>query len=181
MVERYLILVIKIMYICTCGKIVERILKDLVNGYSSGNSNFISFSPISYRGQKYYYDYCDCILAYDTIYDNSFICSSLSNMGSNYCMVEKNSAVVADKYRNQRGILETSSVKKQNAETLLYREGLKPCGIILANGKRPNSDEIMYHKRYNLPFIITQKKKQRLIIQRECLLLEMVNMSVTVG
>lgn len=134
-------------------------IEDLVNGYSSGNSNFISFSPISYRGQKYYYDYCDCILAYDTIYDNSFICSSLSNMGSNYCMVEKNSAVVADKYRNQRGILETSSVKKQNAETLLYREGLKPCGIILANGKRPNSDEIMYHKRYNLPFIITQKKE----------------------
>ena len=134
-------------------------IEDLVNGYSSGNSNFISFSPISYRGQKYYYDYCDCILAYDTIYNNSFICSSLSNMGSNHCMVEKNSAVVADKYRNQRGILETSSVKKQNAETLLYREGLKPCGIILANGKRPNSDEIMYHKRYNLPFIITQKKE----------------------
>lgn len=134
-------------------------IEDLVNGYSSGNSNFISFSPISYRGQKYYYDYCDCILAYDTIYDNSFICSSLSNMGSNHCMIEKNSAVVADKYRNQRGILETSSVKKQNAETLLYREGLKPCGIILANGKRPNSDEIMYHKRYNLPFIITQKKE----------------------
>lgn len=134
-------------------------IEDLVNGYSSGNSNFISFSPISYRGQKYYYDYCDCILAYDTIYDNSFICSSLSNMGSNYCMVEKNSAVVADKYRNQRGILETSSVKKQNAETLLYREGLKPCGIILVNGKRPNSDEIMYHKRYKLPFIITQKRE----------------------
>lgn len=134
-------------------------IEDLVNGYSSGNSNFISFSPISYRGQKYYYDYCDCILAYDTIYDNSFICSSLSNMGSNHCMIEKNSAVVADKYRNQRGILETSSAKKQNAETLLYREGLKPCGIILANGKRPNSDEIMYHKRYNLPFIITQKRE----------------------
>lgn len=134
-------------------------IEDLVNGYSSGNSNFISFSPISYRWQKYYYDYCDCILAYDTIYDNSFICSSLSNMGSNHCMVERNSAVVADKYRNQRGILETSSVKKQNAETLLYREGLKPCGIILVNGKKPNSDEIMYHKRYNLPFIITQKKE----------------------
>ena len=134
-------------------------IEDLVNGYSSGNSNFISFSPISYRGQKYYYDYCDCILAYDTIYDNSFICSSLSNMGSNHCMIEKNSAVVADKYRNQRGILETSSAKKQNAETLLYREGLKPCGIILTNGKRPNSDEIMYHKRYNLPFIITQKRE----------------------
>lgn len=134
-------------------------IEDLVNGYSSGNSNFISFSPISYRGQKYYYDYCDCILAYDTIYDNSFICSSLSNMGSNHCMVERNSAVVTDRYRNQRGILETSSVKKQNAETLLYREGLKPCGIILANGKRPNSDEIMYHKRYKLPFIITQKRE----------------------
>ena len=130
----------------------------LVNGYSNGNNNFISFSPISYRGQKYYYDHCDCILAYDSILNNSFICSSLSNMGSNYRMIKKNSAEVSDRYIDQRGILETSSVKEQNAETLLYREGLKPCGIILVGGKKPNNDEVMYHKKYNLPFIITQER-----------------------
>ena len=134
-------------------------IDDIINGYSNGNSNFISFSPISYRGQKYYFDYLNCILAYDKIYNNSFICSSLSNMGSNHSMIEKNSAVVSDSYRQQRGILETSSVKEQNAETLLYREGLKPCGIILVGGKKPTDDELMYHKKYNLPFIITQKRE----------------------
>ena len=51
-------------------------MEDLVNGVSTGNSNFISFSPISYRGQKYYYNYRECILAYDKIPQDSFICSS---------------------------------------------------------------------------------------------------------
>lgn len=134
-------------------------IEELVNGYSNGNNNFISFSPISYRGQKYYYDYCNGVLAYDTIPNNSFICSSLSNMGSNHSMITKNSAIVSERSREQRGILETSSVKVQNAETLLYREGLKPCGLILADGRKPTNDEIMYHNKYNLPFIITQKKE----------------------
>ena len=134
-------------------------IEELVNGYSNGNNNFISFSPISYRGQKYYYDYCNGVLAYDTIPNNSFICSSLSNMGSNHSMITKNSAIVSERSREQRGILETSSVKVQNAETLLYREGLKPCGLILADGRKPTPEEIMYHNKYNLPFIITQKKE----------------------
>lgn len=130
-------------------------VQDLVNGVSTGSNNFISFSPISYRGQKYYYDYCDCIFAYDRIFDNSFICSSLINMSSN-AYIKKNSAVVGDIKRNQRGILETSSVSMQNAESLFYREGLKPCGIILVNGKKPNSIELECHNKYKLPFIITQ-------------------------
>lgn len=134
-------------------------IDDLVNGKSTGNDNFISFSPISYRGQKYYYDYCNCILAYDTILDNSFICSSLSNMGSNGC-IKKNSAKVYNMEREQRGILETSSVKGKNAEALFYRENLKPCGIILVDGKKPNKEEIEYHKKYNLPFIITQGREK---------------------
>ena len=133
-------------------------IDEMIAGYSNGNSNFISLSPISYRGQKYYYDNCDCILAYDTIPNNSFICSSLTNMGSNY-MINKNSAQVSDANRDQRGILETSSVKKNNAETLLYRDGLRPCGIVLVNGKKPTEEELKYHKMYNLPFIITQKKE----------------------
>lgn len=132
----------------------ERI-EDLVNGVSTGNSNFISFSPISYKGQKYYYNGCDCIFAYDRILDNSFICSSLVNMGSN-AYIKRDSALVEDIKRNQRGILETSSVSIQNAESLFYREGLKPCGIILVNGKRPNNIELNCHNKYNLPFIITQ-------------------------
>ena len=129
---------------------------DLINGKSYGKNNFISFSPISYRGQKYYYDFCECILAYDNILDGNFICSSLVNMGSND-YIENNSAVVKDFSRSQRGILESSSASKQNAETLLYREGLKPVGIILVDGKRPTKEELEYHRRYNLPFIITQK------------------------
>ncbi len=131
-------------------------MEDLVNGVSTGNSNFISFSPISYRGQKYYYNYRECILAYDKIPQDSFICSSLTNMGSNYA-VKSNSAIVVDLCREQRGILETSSVKGNNAEALFYREGIKPCGIILVDGKRPSNKEIEYHNKYNLPFIITQK------------------------
>lgn len=130
-------------------------VEDLINGVSTGSNNFISFSPISYRGQKYYYDYCDCILAYDKILDDSFIYSSLSNMSSN-ALVKKNTADVKEVKRNQRGILETSSVTLQNAESLFYREGLKPCGIILINGKAPSDMEIMIHNKYNLPFIITQ-------------------------
>ena len=39
---------------------------------------------------------------------------------------------------------------------MLYREGLKPCGLILPGGKIPNELEREYHTKYNLPFIITQ-------------------------
>ena len=130
-------------------------IDDLVNGVSNSDSNFISVSPISYLGQNYYWDKRDVILAYDAVPKGNYICSSISNMGSNGA-INSNSFEVKDIYRVQRGILETSAVIGENPEALLYREGLKPCGLILVDGKIPSDDEMKYHKKYNLPFIITQ-------------------------
>lgn len=130
-------------------------IEDLLNGKSTGNSNFISVSPVSYRGQKYYYNLSEVIIAYDTLPSGNFICSSVSNMGSNY-KIKANSSEVATIDRSQRGILETSAVVKNNSEALLYREGLKPCGLILPGGREPTPQELEYHHKYGLPFILTQ-------------------------
>ena len=127
----------------------------MLDGKSSGKSNFISVSPVSYRGQKYYWDHSELILAYDNIPTGSFICSSVFNMGSNKS-ISQNSSEVEQMSRRQRGILETSAVVQNNSEALLYREGLKPCGLILPGGREPTETEMAYHKKYNLPFIITQ-------------------------
>ena len=131
-------------------------IEDLVNGIANGKSNFISVSPISYRGQKYYWNRHELILAYDKIPNGSFVCSSISNMGSN-CNIVKNSSEVTPIDRIQRGILETSAATKNNSEALLYREGLIPCGLILPGGREPTVLELEYHEKYNLPFIITQE------------------------
>lgn len=130
-------------------------IDDMMNGKSSGNSNFISVSPVSYRGQKYYWDLGELIIAYDRIPSGSFICSSIYNLGSNH-VVNNNSSEVAEISRSQRGILETSAVTRNNSEALLYREGLRPCGLILPGGRKPTMAEMEYHKKYDLPFIITQ-------------------------
>ncbi len=130
-------------------------IEDLLKGKVSGNNNFISVSPISYMGQKYYYDLDKSILAFDSIPVGSFVCSSINNMGSNYS-IKNNSSEVLKITRHQRGILETSSAVKRNSEALLYREGLIPCGIVLPGGRCPTDDEITYHKDYGLPFIVTQ-------------------------
>ena len=132
---------------------------DMIDGISTGNSNFISVSPVSYRGQKYYYDRNDVIFAYDLLPVGSFICSSVANMGTNYS-VSANSSEVGNIRRSQRGILETSAVVERNAEALLYREGLKPCGLILPGGRTPSKKEMEIHERYGLPFIITQELHQ---------------------
>lgn len=136
-------------------------IEDLIQGKSNGTSNFISMSPISYKGQKYYYDfkYNGVILAYDKISDGSFICSSLENMGTNIFLTENN--LEFDQInRKQRGLLETSAVENTNSEILFYRDGLKPCGIILPKGTEPNFYENEYHIKYGLPFIITQEKEK---------------------
>lgn len=131
-------------------------IEDMLNGVSTGDSNFISVSPVSYRGQKYYFNINDVTLAYDTMPKGNFICSSIQNMGTN-SKVSSNSGEVDDIDRFQRGILETSAVIERNAEALLYREGLKPCGLILPGNRKPTSTEMKYHQKYNLPFIITQE------------------------
>jgi hypothetical protein len=77
-------------------------------------------------------------------------------MGSNG-NISKNSSEVTEINRSQRGILETSAVTDNNSEALLYREGLRPCGLILPGGREPTPLELEYHQRYNLPFIITQE------------------------
>ena len=144
--------------------------EDIVNGVSSGKSNFISVSPISYKGQKYYWDRSELIIAYDKIPNGSFVCSSIQNMGSNG-NISNNSSEVEPIKRKQRGILETSAVTRNNAEALLYREGLIPCGLILPGGREPTALELEYHEKYNLPFIITQEIEEaienpKMILQR---------------
>ena len=130
-------------------------IEALLDGRASGKSNFISVSPISYKGQKYYWDRSECIFAFDKIPRGSFVCSSIHNMGTN-SRVSKNSSEVEKFSRMQRGILETSAVTLNNSEALLYREGLRPCGLILPGGRKPTERELAYHEKYNLPFIITQ-------------------------
>ena len=146
---------------CLYGHILssKENIVDVLDGVSTGNSNFISVSPVSYRGQKYYFDRDDVVIAYDRLPVGSFICSSVSNMATNYS-VTANSSEVDDIRRSQRGILETSAVVERNAEALLYREGLKPCGLILPGGRKPSKRELEYHEKYNLPFIITQPLHQ---------------------
>lgn len=144
--------------------------EDIVNGVSSGKSNFISVSPISYKGQKYYWDRSELIIAYDKIPNGSFVCSSIQNMGSNG-NISNNSSEVEPIKRKQRGILETSAVTRNNAEALLYREGLTPCGLILPGGREPTALELEYHEKYNLPFIITQEIEEaienpKMVLQR---------------
>lgn len=130
-------------------------VEDLLNGTSTGKNNFISLSPISYYGQKYYYGQDRMIFLYDEVKEGSFICSSLYNLGSNE-LIKENSSEVKDKMIIQKGILETSSVTKNNAEALFYREGLIPKALALPGGRKPTEQELMCHKKYNLPFVVTQ-------------------------
>ena len=146
---------------CLYGHILSRKekIEDVIKGVATGDSNFISVSPISYRGQKYYWDRDNVIVAYDYVPNGKFICSSISNMGTNY-IVRNNSSEVGNISRMQRGILETSAVVKQNAEALLYREGLKVCGLVLPGNRKPSKEEMEIHEKYGLPFIITQNVKE---------------------
>ena len=143
---------------CLYAHILSRSEKveNLINGISSSKANFLSVSPISYLGQKYYFDRTSTTFAIDKIPTGSFIHSSLVNMGTNFS-ITNNSAEVKELERTERGILETSAVTFNNAEVLLYREGVKASGIILPGGRIPSEEELFLHKEYNLPFIITQE------------------------
>lgn len=132
-------------------------LNNLLSGECDGNSNFICMSPASHRGQHYYsYTPNSIVFAYDSIPNNSFICSSIDNLGSNHTL-NYNTSEVPEFRRTQKGVLETSEASShRNAETLLYREGTKPVGIIIPKGTTPCEEAIEYHKQYNIPFILTQ-------------------------
>ena len=131
-------------------------VEDIINGVASGDKNFISVSPISYRGQTYYWGRDEVIFAYNKLPNGSFVRSSISNMGSNG-FISKNSSEVKIVNIPQRGILESSSTTGNNAEALLYREGLKPCGLVLPGGRTPTNVELAIHDEYGLPFIVTQE------------------------
>lgn len=142
---------------CLYAHVLSRFEKasDLVEGRSFGSKNFLSVSPISYLGQKYYFDRTSTTFAISHIPRGSFICSSLENMSTNYS-IKNNSSEVKETYRTERGILETSAVTQNNAEVLLFREGVKVCGIILPGGREPSEEEILISREFNLPFILTQ-------------------------
>ena len=131
-------------------------IDDRINGRVSGKRNFISVSPISYKGQKYYYDNSQMILLFDSIPRGSYVCSSIYNMGTNH-KLNNNCCEVDHFSRTQRGILETSAVYDNNSETLLFAEGLRPCALALPGGRKPTTMELEFHKKYNLPFVITQE------------------------
>ena len=129
--------------------------EDVIDGVSNSKKNFISMSAISYMGDKYYYDKGEMIFAFTEIPEGSFICSSITNMTSNV-HVDSNSSEFLEFIRTQLGILQTSVPRTQNSEILLYREGVKPMGLILPGGRKPTDSEIQCHEKYNIPFIITQ-------------------------
>lgn len=130
-------------------------IDDRVMGRVSGKRNFISVSPVSYKGQKYYYDNSQLILLFDSIPKGSYVCSSIYNMGTNH-KLNNNSCEVDQFSRTQRGILESSAVYDNNSETLLFAEGLRPCALALPGGRKPTPLEMQIHEKYNLPFVITQ-------------------------
>lgn len=136
-------------------------IDELMQGKDKENQVFISLSPISHRNQAYYKKPTDkVILAYDHIPEGNFILGSNQNVGSNY-MIRKNSAdfTVPIQYK-QLGILETSMAPYgNNAETIVLREELKPCGIIIPGFRKPTFEEFAYSLKYDLPFIITQNQE----------------------
>ena len=137
-------------------------IEQLANGHSSGEANFICLSAISYRNQVYFSYSGEIIFGYTTIPNGSFVCSSTSNMGSNSSISSNSSEVDEISWRNQRGILETSSaVEGYNSELLCFREGMKPDYIVLPGGREPTPSEIEVAKKYGLRFALTQNVNTR--------------------
>lgn len=129
---------------------------DVVNGISDGNKNFISFSAITHRNQKYYYNFDKLKFGYNDIPISNYVCSSSENMSSNYHM-KKNCFEFDVDHINQRGILDTSD-SKGNSEILCFREGLKPKFIIVPADEEINYEKINIAKKYDLSIVLTQPK-----------------------
>lgn len=49
-----------------------------------------------------------------------------------------------------------------NAETVVLRSGLKPCGIIIPKGMNVTPEIIRYSLLYDLPLIFTQRQYTRI-------------------
>lgn len=137
-------------------------IKDVILGHATGEMNFICLQPISYRNQVYYFEQNNqLIFGYDNVKKENFVMSSSQNMDSNHNgSIRKNSNEVVEVIRKQRGILETSDAREGcNSETLCFREGLRPCYIILPDKRIPTEEEIDICKKYGLAFALTQKPR----------------------
>ena len=132
----------------------------LVNGLSKNGDqiqNYICLSAISYIKQNYYYDGGENIIfGYETLPTENFIVSSPNNMGSNY-KIKRNNISTPNIKTKQYGVRDTSNTDG-NSEYLCLREGLKPCCIILPNGREATDEEISIAKEYGLYFVKTQEK-----------------------
>ena len=136
----------------------------LVNGLSKNGDqiqNYICLSAISYIKQNYYYDGGENIIfGYETLPTENFIVSSPNNMGSNY-KIKRNNISTPNIKIKQYGVRDTSNTDG-NSEYLCLREGLKPCCIILPNGREATDEEISIAKEYGLYFVKTQEKNASL-------------------
>ena len=136
----------------------------IVNGLSkNGDSiqNYICLSAISYIKQNYYYGGGkNIIFGYDTLPIENFIVSSPNNMGSNRA-IKRNDISTPNIENVQYGVRDTSNTNG-NSEYLCLREGLKPCCIILPNGRKATDEEISIAKEYGLYFVKTQEKNASL-------------------
>ena len=135
-------------------------IDDLIQGNSSGTFNFISLSAISHRMQSYYYHARNMIFGYDEMPSSNFVCSSDSNMGTNYS-ITKNSIEMTPINRKQRGLLEVSDTDS-NSEILSLREGMKP-KYIICPGRLPSSEELRYALKYNLKIVLTQEINETIL------------------
>ena len=129
---------------------------ELLQGKDSPKQNFISFSAISYRNEKYYYNARNIIFGYDSLPITNFVFSSIDNMGSNRSL-ENNSTEVSSISRKQRGMLEISDTSG-NSEVLCLRKNLIPKYIIISGDREPSSEEIKLAKEHNLIICYTKGK-----------------------
>lgn len=136
----------------------------IVNGLCKNGEevqNYICLSAVSYIKQGYYYDgERDIIFGYDSLPVENFIVSSPNNMGSNG-EIKQNDISTPNIENVQYGVRDTSNTNG-NSEYLCLREGLKPCCIILPNGRKATDEEISIAKEYGLYFVKTQEKNASL-------------------
>lgn len=136
----------------------------IVNGLCKNGEevqNYICLSAVSYIKQGYYYDgERDIIFGYDSLPVENFIVSSPNNMGSNG-EIKQNDISTPNIENVQYGVRDTSNTNG-NSEYLCLREGLKPCCIILPNGREATDEEISIAKEYGLYFVKTQEKNASL-------------------
>lgn len=136
----------------------------IVNGLCKNGEevqNYICLSAVSYIKQGYYYDgERDIIFGYDSLPVENFIVSSPNNMGSNG-KIKQNDISTPNIENVQYGVRDTSNTNG-NSEYLCLRDGLKPCCIILPNGREATDEEISIAKEYGLYFVKTQEKNASL-------------------